>query len=106
MDAKVRAIRAELLRRDGQLDRLLQDVARGPHRRLARWVPMPKGKKADLLHEKKSTGAEKSRLLTPPIIRYRQAGGLRQARVNRLVWPAAAKGLRRQVIEPQPGGAL
>ena len=30
MDAKVCAVRAELLRRDGQLDRLLQDIARGP----------------------------------------------------------------------------
>src|SRR4051794_33488179 len=45
--AKVRAIRAEILGGDGQLDRLLENVLRRSRPRLARCVPMTKGEEAD-----------------------------------------------------------
>src|SRR5690242_3039562 len=50
MDAKVRTVCAELLRRDGQLDRLLQHIARGARGRLARCAPMTEGEEADCFH--------------------------------------------------------
>jgi len=63
MDAKVGAIGAELLGRDGQLDRLLQHVACGSHDGLARCIPMTKGEEANFLHGAKLIGAGKSLLV-------------------------------------------
>src|SRR5262249_20626273 len=40
VDEKVGPVRAELLRRYGQLNRLLEDIARRPRRRLMRCVPV------------------------------------------------------------------
>src|SRR5512133_3426157 len=40
VNAKVCTIRAELLRRHGELDGLLEDIARGPRGGVARFVPM------------------------------------------------------------------
>src|SRR3954451_15015521 len=43
VDAKVCAVRTELLSRDSQLDRLLQDIARGARYGPARCAPMTEG---------------------------------------------------------------
>ena len=53
VDTEVRAVRAELLRRHGQFNGLLQDIARRPRGRLGRRAPMTKGKEADFLHAAK-----------------------------------------------------
>ena len=55
VDAKVCAVRTKLLSRDSQLDRLLQDIARGARHGSARCVPMTEGEEADLLHGPRSS---------------------------------------------------
>ena len=50
VDAEVRAVGAQLLGRDGQLDRLEQRVRRGTHLRVRRLRPMAERQEPDLLH--------------------------------------------------------
>src|SRR5579884_1606697 len=57
MDAKIRAVGAELLGRYRELDRLLENVACGTRGGLARRAPMAEREKADLLHECRNGGS-------------------------------------------------
>ena len=50
VDAEVRAVRAEFLGGDGQVDRLQQGVRRGARLRARRRRPMAEGEEADPLH--------------------------------------------------------
>ena len=56
MDAEVRAVGAELLGRDGQVDRLQQRVGRRPHLRLRRRRPVAEREEADLFHDLQCKG--------------------------------------------------
>ena len=57
VDAEVGAVRAELLGRHRQLDRLQQRVRRGPHLRVRRRRPMAEGQEPNALHVSDSIGA-------------------------------------------------
>ena len=50
MHAEIGAVRAELLGRDGEVDRLQQRVGRRPRLRLRRRGPVAEGEEADLFH--------------------------------------------------------
>ena len=50
MDAEIGPVGAELLGRDGELDRLQQRVGRRPRLRLRRRGPMAEGEEADVFH--------------------------------------------------------
>ena len=50
MHPEIGPVRAELLGRDGELDRLQERVGRGTRLRLRRRGPMSEGKEADVFH--------------------------------------------------------
>ena len=50
MHAEIGPVRAELLGRDGKLDRLQQRIGRRPRLRLRRRGPVAEGEEADVFH--------------------------------------------------------
>src|SRR4051812_38220983 len=79
MHAKVGAVSAKLLCRDGQLDRLLQNIARGSRGGVACRSPMTKRKEADFLHGRRVLVATRGREKERARERAREKGRARKS---------------------------